>query len=72
MRWFGYLLRRAEDTEVCRELTMEVTGRRGKERPARQWKDVIENIKRARGLEKGMVSDVETWRRQIHGSANPS
>ncbi len=30
-------------------------------------KDVVENDVKMVGLEKGMVSNKETWRRQIHG-----
>ncbi len=30
-------------------------------------KDVVENDIKMMGLEKGMVSNKETWRRQIHG-----
>ena len=53
MRWVGHVLRRGEDTEVGRVLTIEVAGTRGRGRPARRWKDVVENDM---GLEKELAS----------------
>ncbi len=57
MRWFGFVLTRGKDTEVGRVLTMKVTRRRGRRRPARRWKNVAENHMRVVGLKKGMVSE---------------
>ncbi len=36
LRWFGHVLRRGEDLEVGKVLTMEVAGAQGRRRPVRR------------------------------------
>ncbi len=63
-------MRRGENTEVGRVSTMGVARGRGRGRPAKQLKDVVEHDMRVMGLEKGMAMDRKTWIRQIYGPVN--
>ncbi len=67
------MLSRGVDTEVGRVLTMEVAGMQGKERLSQAMiKRRLGMIaKGVMGLEKGMASNRETWRRRINEPVNP-
>ncbi len=41
-RWLGHVLKRGQDIEVGRVLTMEISGVQGRGRLASRWKDVVE------------------------------
>ena len=40
LRWFGHIVRRDEEVEI------EIEGQRKRDRPVKQWSDVVEDMKK--------------------------
>ena len=67
LRWFGHVQRRPEDAPVRRSDMLDVGELiRGRGRPLKTWRQVIQNDMSIIGLDEKTVLDRNEWRRSIH------
>ena len=65
LRWYGHLLRRAEDHVGRHTMDMEVQGRRKRGRPRKRWRDCVREDMREKGIDEAEAQDRGRWRRRI-------
>ena len=65
LRWYGHLLRRAEDHVGRHTMNMEVQGRRKRGRPRKRWRDCVREDMREKGIVEAEAQDRGRWRRLI-------
>jgi len=62
MRWYGHVLRRAEDNALRKALEFKVEGKRKLGRPKKTWKGQVEKDAKKAGLKKEDALDRAKWR----------
>ena len=62
MRWYGHLLRKADENVILKTLKFEVSGSRGRGRPKQTWKKQVKNEMKKNGLVKEDACDRTKWR----------
>jgi hypothetical protein len=67
LQWYGHVMRKSEEEEVRKIMSLVVDGGRGRGRPAKRWLDVLKEDMRVKGLSIEMAQDRSSWRRAIHG-----
>ena len=65
LRWFGYVERMNDDNWVKKSREIAVEGRRGRGRPCKTWKEVVQADLRAKGIEHNLAQDRVKWKRAI-------
>ena len=65
LRWFGHVERMNDDNWVKKSREIAVEGRRGRGRPCKTWKEVVQADLRAKGIEHNLAQDRVKWKRAI-------
>ena len=72
LRWFGSIVRRDEEVEIKKVFELKIEGRRKRDRPVKQWIDVVEKHMKKRGVVQQDAGDREVWRRRaVKGLPKP-
>ena len=62
MRWFGHILRKADENATMKALKFEVNNSRERGRPKQTWKKQVKNEMKKNGLVKEDECDRKKWR----------
>ena len=62
IRWYGHVLRKADENVIVKTLKFEVSGSRGRGRPKQTWKKQVKNEMKKNGLVKEDACDRTKWR----------
>ena len=65
LRWLGHVLRKDENDWVKKCIDMDVHGRRGRGRPKKTWRQVVEKDMRDAGMKTSDAVDRDRWRRLL-------
>ena len=65
IRWYGHVLRKADENVIVKALKFEVSGSRGRGRPKQTWKKQVENEMKKNGLGKEDGCDRTKWRGMV-------
>ena len=69
VRWYGYVLRRDDDSVLRVALNLEVSGKRKRGRPRKTWKKEVEEETEKVGLKKEDALRRDKWRDQVRSIA---
>lgn len=68
LRWYGHVMRRDDEYIGKRVMKLEVEGKRGRGRPKKRWKELVEKDMREKQLEPKWIEERARWRRLITNS----
>ena len=69
VRWYGYVLRRDDDSVLRVALNLEVSGKRKRGRPRKTWKKQVEEETEKIGLKKEDALRRDKWRDRVRAIA---
>jgi len=65
LRWYGYVMRKEDNSWVKKCMEYEVEGDKPKGRPKKTWTEIVEKDCQARKLNREDAMDRNRWRKQI-------